>query len=185
MPAFQKQILRQEMKEKRERLSQEIPNAGEQLAVLFFKHFDFPPEMCIGGYWPIGSELDIRPLLDQLHDKGFVCALPCLEEEIMTYRQWSPSTALHQKNFHTFEPNPTAPLVIPDVLLVPFLAFDHTGHRLGYGQGHFDQYLHHHKAITIGVGFKGQEVDRIPHQPHDFVLDMILTEEGLVKSKAS
>ncbi len=79
------------------------------------------------------------------------------------------------------EPPSTAPLVVPDLILVPLLAFDKDGHRLGYGQGHFDKYLHQHKVITIGVGFSGQEVDKIPRQSHDFALEYLLTEKGLIR----
>jgi 5-formyltetrahydrofolate cyclo-ligase len=51
---------------------------------------------------------------------------------------------------------------------------------LGYGQGHFDRYLHQHPTLTIGIGYKGQEIEEIPNQSHDFALDYILTEQGVV-----
>lgn len=181
MPASQKKALRLKMKERRAQLFQQLPEAGDLITALFFKDFDFSPQTIIGGYWPIGSELDIRPLLFKLHEKKFTNGLPCLEPDGITYRLWTPSTPLEKKTFHTFEPPSTSPLVFPEVLLVPLLAFDKKGHRLGYGQGHFDRFLHHHKAMTIGIGFKGQEVDKIPHQSHDFALDMILTEQGVIK----
>lgn len=79
------------------------------------------------------------------------------------------------------EPSPTAHFVIPDLVFVPLLAFDKEGHRLGYGQGHFDKYLQQHKVITIGVGFSDQEVDKVPRQPHDFALEYLLTEKGLIR----
>jgi len=181
MPASQKKMLREIMKERRLHLFQENPEAGHQVANLFFEVFDFPPESIIGGYWPIGSELDLKPLLTTLIDKGFKCALPSVSREGMIFRLWDPLMPLTQGGFKTFEPPMTAPIVIPHVLLVPLLAFDKTGHRLGYGQGHYDKFLHHHKVITIGIGFKGQEIDKIPHQPHDFALDYVLTEQGLIR----
>jgi 5-formyltetrahydrofolate cyclo-ligase len=181
MPASQKKILRVRMKERRALLFQQVANAGERIAELFFNQFEFPPQTIIGGYWPIGSELDIRPLLFKLHEQEFGCALPCLEPQGITYRLWTPSISLEKKMFHTFEPPSTSLLVFPEVLLVPLLAFDKKGHRLGYGQGHFDRFLQNHKAMTIGIGFKEQEIDKIPHQSHDFALDMILTEQGIIK----
>jgi 5-formyltetrahydrofolate cyclo-ligase len=87
---------------------------------------------------------------------------------------------LQKGPFHVLEPFSTVPTAIPNVLLVPLLAFDRQGHRLGYGQGHFDRFLHQHKVITIGIGFKGQEVDKVPYQIHDFSLDYILTEEEII-----
>lgn len=183
MPAEQKKILRDIMKEKRKILFQDHPNAGEKIVALFFNFFDLSPEAIVGGYWPMKSELDIKPLLNKLLNKGFRCALPCITSEGLIYRAWTSSTHLEKGTFHAFEPPSTAPVTIPNVLLVPLLAFDKEGHRLGYGQGHFDRFLHQHKVLTIGVGFKGQEVEKIPRQDHDFALDYILTEEGVVSRK--
>jgi len=179
MPALQKKILRLEMKERRVLLFQRHPHAGEEISTLFFKFFELSPSAIVGGYWPIGSELDIRPLLHKLIDKNFQCALPCIDTNGITFRLWTPLTPLEKGPFHTFEPALTSPVVFPDILLVPLLAYDKNRHRLGYGQGHYDRYLHHHKTKTIGVGFKDQEVEKVPHQSHDFVLDAILTEKGV------
>jgi len=181
MPVLQKKMLREAMKEKRALLFQQYPAVGEKIIPLFFEAFDFPLNLTVGGYWPIGSEFDIRPLLNTLINKGFRCALPCIAPEGMIFRLWKPMDFLHPGKFNMLEPPCESPLVVPDVLLVPLLAFDKEGHRLGYGQGHFDKFLHQHKAVTVGIGFKGQEVERIPRQPHDFSLDYILTENGVLK----
>src|ERR1700722_922859 len=173
MPASQTKKLRLLMKKQRTLFFQECFDAGEKITANFFDFFDFPPQTLIGGYWPMGSELDVRSLLNKLIEKGFKCALPSLTPEGLLFRLWTPSTHLERGLFQILEPPSTAPLVLPDVLLVPLLAFDKYGHRLGYGQGHFDRYLHQYKVLTIGVGFKGQEIEKIPHQPHDFALDYI------------
>lgn len=183
MPASQKKIMRLMMKERRAMLFQQHPAAGEHIATLFFDTFALPFQTVIGGYWPIGSEMNLRPLLYKLIEKDFKCALPCITPEGLLFRLWRPLTPLENGDFGISEPPITAPIVSPDILFVPLLAFDKDGHRLGYGQGHYDHYLHHHKSITIGIGFKGQEVDEIPRQPHDFALDYILTEEEIRKFK--
>jgi 5-formyltetrahydrofolate cyclo-ligase len=180
MPAIQKQLMRHQMKERRLKLFQAHPDAPQKIVTLFFDLFDFPLQTIVGGYWPMGNELDLRPLLNAFLQKGFRCALPCISDEGINFRLWTPSLSLVRGSFKIFEPPPSAPLILPDLMFIPLLAFDKGGHRLGYGQGHFDRYLHHHKVLTIGVGFKGQEVEKIPHQPHDFALDYILTEEGIV-----
>ena len=169
-------MMRTLMKEKRSVLFQQHPNAGEQITNLFFDRFDVQQKSIIGGYWPIGSELDIRPLLYQLIETGFTCALPRITLESLVFHQWAPLTLLEKGIFHVLEPSANEPILIPEVLFVPLLAFDKEGHRLGYGQGHYDRYLHLHKALTVGIGFKGQEVEHIPRQSHDFALDYILTE---------
>ena len=183
MPASQRKMMRLIMKEKRASLFHNCPDAGEKIVTLFFEFFDLPLSTIVGGYWPIGSEFDIKPLLNKLNEKGFKCALPSITSEGLIFRLWSSSTFLEKGVFQVLEPPSTAPVVIPHVLLVPLLAFDKEGHRLGYGQGHFDRFLHHHQVLTIGVGFKDQEVENIPRQAHDFALDYILTEEKLIISR--
>lgn len=175
-----KKRLRIAMKEKRTLLFQQHPEAGNRIATLFFEILDLPPYLIVGAYWPIGSELDTRPLLKKLMEQGFECALPRITPQGLEFHLWTESIPLMKGTFQTFEPPSTIAVVVPDVLLVPLLAFDKRGHRLGYGQGHFDRYLHQHPTLTIGIGFKGQEIKEIPRQSHDFALDYILTEEGLV-----
>jgi len=179
MSLSKKQTLRELMKKKRALLFQQYPQAGEKIATLFFDFFDLPHQTIIGAYWPIGSEFEIRPLLSKLIAEGFTCALPCVEQEGLLFRVWEPSLILVKRNFQLLEPPITSPIVQPDVLLVPLLAFDKGGHRLGYGQGHYDRYLQHYKALTVGIGFKEQEVEKIPSQSHDIPLDFIMTEEGV------
>jgi 5-formyltetrahydrofolate cyclo-ligase len=180
MPASQKQLMRAVMKEKRRILFQEHPDAGEKITIHFFNFFSLSSDAIVGGYWPMKSELDIRPLSNKLFEEGFKCALPCITSKGLIYRKWTPVTHLEKGLFQALEPLSTAPVIIPNVLLVPLLAFDKEGHRLGYGQGHFDRFLHQHKVLTIGIGFKDQEVEKIPRQAHDFALDYILTEKGVV-----
>jgi 5-formyltetrahydrofolate cyclo-ligase len=179
MSILQKRMLRTLMIGKRAHISKLHPEAPEKIIEFFFNFFKFSPETPIGAYWPIRSELDVRPLLHTLISKGFHCALPCIIPEGLQFRLWSPSTELIDGKMGTLEPSPSAPFIIPEVLLVPLLAFDKNGHRLGYGQGHYDHYLTHHKTTTIGVGYKGQEVDSIAFEPYDISLNYVLTEEGV------
>src|SRR6185312_4240082 len=79
------------------------------------------------------------------------------------------------------EPSPAAAEVVPDIMLVPLAAFDATGHRIGYGAGHYDHtfaHLRKAKAITgIGLAFAVQEIESIPALSHDVPLDYVLTEK--------
>lgn len=180
MSVEQKKNLRTHMKDQRSQSYKLHNQAGEDIAQLYFLNFDFSSDKIIGGYWPIGSELDLRPLLNQLYERGYKCALPCLEEEGMIYRIWTPSTPLLQKKFHTLEPPSISEEVSPDIIFVPLLAFDRKGHRLGYGKGHFDRYLEKHKAFTIGVAFQEQEVLEVPNQEHDQALNSVLTNKEVI-----
>ncbi|MBL8676953.1 MAG: 5-formyltetrahydrofolate cyclo-ligase, partial [Alphaproteobacteria bacterium] len=131
MPVAQKKHLRQVMKERRKKLFQNHPSAGIEACSHFFNNYKLIPHLKIAGYWPWGSELDIKPLLYRFIDEGFECALPAITPQGMIFRQWSPNTSLVSGSFTMLEPPPAAPLVNPDLIFVPLLAFDKEGHRLG------------------------------------------------------
>jgi 5-formyltetrahydrofolate cyclo-ligase len=140
----------------------------------------------ISGFWPIRSEIDVRPLLEALHARGQRLCLPVLARPAMIFRLWKPGDALVLKGFGVSEPPPAAPEVAPLAMLVPLAAFDRRGGRLGYGKGHFDTAIAavcgHHRVLTLGVAFSVQEVPTVPLEPHDRRLDMILTESELIRT---
>lgn len=141
------------------------------------------PDGPVGGYWPLGSELDVRPLLLHLVDHGRIAALPESgpRGQPLTFRHWDAGVPMRTGRYGIAEPDGTA-AVVPAVLLVPLLAFDRTGHRLGYGAGYYDRTIAALRAagplLTIGVGFAAQEVERVPTGPHDEPLDWIVTERA-------
>lgn len=142
----------------------------------------------ISGYWSIGDELDARPALRALRDAGRTVALPVLGARgaPLTFRQWSADARLEPRLWGIQEPAPDAPEVVPDLLLVPLLAFDRRGNRLGYGGGYYDRTLNGLRAtrgLTVyacGVCFAAQEVASVPCAPYDQQLDAVITEEGLL-----
>jgi 5-formyltetrahydrofolate cyclo-ligase len=87
------------------------------------------------------------------------------------------------------EPSPGAAEIVPDIVLVPMAAFDRSGHRIGYGAGHYDRtlaQLRKLKAITaIGLAFAAQEVKAVPALPHDVALDYVLTETEVFDCRSS
>ena len=117
-------------------------------------------------------------------------ALPVVVERDrhLDFRAWSPGDDLEAGDHGTWHPYPSAPLVVPDVVLVPLLAFDRAGWRLGYGGGYYDRTLQGLRraapVTTIGIGFAAQEVMTVPHDGHDQRLDWIATETGLIEVTA-
>jgi len=97
----------------------------------------------IGGYWPLLGELDIRPLLKACHAQGHELALPCTPRKgkPLTFRVWTPSESLKAGPHGTREPFPEKEEVMPNLILVPLLAFTQHGERLGYGRGFYDRTL--------------------------------------------
>lgn len=141
----------------------------------------------VSGYWPERSELDIRPLMTALHARGHRLALPVVlgHGRPLVFRAWRPGDALEPRPFGLEEPAVTAPELVPRVLLVPLLAFDREGYRIGYGAGYYDMTLAALRAradtLAIGVGYAAQGVERLPRDAHDERLDGVVTEEGAVR----
>ncbi len=136
------------------------------------------------GFMPFRTEIDVRPLLDALAEAGWRTALPVIEgpKLPLTFRAWAPGDPTVAGRWDILHPAPEAPVVEPDVLLVPMLAFDARGFRLGYGGGFYDRSLALLRAkkpvIAIGIAYAGQEVPEVPRGEFDEPLDWILTEKG-------
>ncbi len=174
--------LRQEAEERRRQLAH--PGFAKRLAA----HAAVLPlaiGAVISGYAAFRDEADPGLLLLALAAQGHLLALPAItaKGEALRFHRWQPVDALARHAYGVMEPQATAASVHPDVLLVPLLAFDASGHRLGYGGGYYDrtlQSLRAQKTITaIGIAYAGQEVAAVPYGPHDQRLDGVLTEEGL------
>lgn len=136
---------------------------------------------------PIGSEIDCLPLLHRLNAAGVPLCLPVVSgsDAPLRFRFWAPDDPLVAGTFGTSEPAAAAQEVSPQVLLVPMLAFDRNGNRLGYGGGYYDRTLKALRAasdgggiVAIGVAFAGQLRDKVPVSETDQPLDWILTEVG-------
>ena len=138
--------------------------------------------MKISGYWPIQSEIDIRPLLLSLHSLGHTLCLPIVVAPAapLKFRQWSPGDALTSGPFSTLEPHEFRPQINPKVVIVPLLAFDGRGNRLGYGGGYYDRTLAILRkrvgTLAVGAAYEAQKVDSVPHDKLDQRLDAIVTE---------
>ncbi|WP_188259468.1 5-formyltetrahydrofolate cyclo-ligase [Azospirillum tabaci] len=150
------------------------------------------PDGPVAGYWPLGSELDVRPLLLHLRTGGRSIALPVSgpRGQALTFRDWDPAQPLAAGRYGIQEPDADRPEVVPAVLLVPMLAFDRSGHRLGYGAGYYDRTLDALRAarspsdgpiLAVGMAFAAQEMDAVPCGAHDERLDWILTERETLR----
>ena len=142
-----------------------------------------PKGAIIAGYWPMGDEMDPRPLMLALASRGHAIALPVtpLSGQPLAFRAWAPGGALRPGPMGTSEPAEGA-LVNPDWLLVPLLAFDRAGRRLGYGGGYYDRTLAALPgAKPIGIAFAGQQVEAIPEEDFDERLDAVVTETQVIR----
>jgi 5-formyltetrahydrofolate cyclo-ligase len=152
---------------------------------------EIAPGMVVSGYSPIRSEIDPVPLMRALAAKGARLALPAVmaRGKSLAFRAWSPDDRLMLGPLGILEPSPAAAEVIPDIILMPLAAFDRSGHRIGYGAGHYDFTLAHlrkMKAIAaIGLAFAVQEIAAVPALQHDVALDYVLTETQVFDFRSS
>lgn len=134
----------------------------------------------VGFYYPIKEEIDIVEVVEELSKTvPFQLVLPCISQGEMVFQPYEGKNSLKQNSIGLYEPS-NGEEMIPDILLVPCLAMDVEGFRLGYGGGYFDRYLAKHVEITtIGVLASRFLCPRLPHEDHDVVLDGWVTENGL------
>ncbi len=140
-----------------------------------------PPGAVVAGFWPLADEIDVRPVLAALHEIGHTLCLPHTPPRgsALTFHRWQPGDTLHPGRFGTLAPD--GPAVTPTLLLVPMLAFDRLGRRLGYGAGYYDRTIAGLPGVrTVGCAFAAQEIAAVPVGPDDMPLDAIATERGLI-----
>lgn len=148
----------------------------------FFKAVSFAPTDIIAGYWRIKDEMDCQPILVRLMDSLQPVCLPAVlgDDQPLSLRLWEPHMPLYEAGFGTLAPAEFAPLVEPDLIIMPLLGFDARGTRLGYGGGYYDRTLARlqKRPRLIGLAFASQELEAIPRESHDIPLDMVVTEQG-------
>ena len=148
--------------------------------------FEVGPGCIVAGFSAIRTEIDPSALMDALHARGAVLALPVAvgRGQPLIFRAWTRDTVLVRGLYGILEPSSDAEEVEPDIVLVPLAAFDRRGHRLGYGGGYYDrtlQGLRRTKRITAaGLAFSVQEIGELPIDAHDEPLDLVLTERDVI-----
>lgn len=167
---------------------------GREAASAFARHFfgellprlHLSPRSVVAGYSPISSEADPLDILEGASARGFSCALPAVAapRAPLVFRLWHPGGALVDGPHGTREPRPEAPRCLPELVIVPMLAFDKVGRRLGYGGGYYDRTLASLRAampvlVAVGLAFSAQEADELPEEGGDQRLDWIVTERGV------
>lgn len=141
----------------------------------------------VAGFHPIGTEINVLPVLNAFADAGWSTCLPVTQgpNRPLLFRAWQPGDELEAGPHGVAIPPTSQAEVRPDQLLVPLLAFDRAGYRLGYGGGYYDRTLADLRAKgsrlwAVGVGFAEQEIAAVPTDPHDQPLDGIATPRALI-----
>ncbi|MDG6093786.1 5-formyltetrahydrofolate cyclo-ligase [Acetobacter sp. AN02] len=180
----EKSTLRRCWREKRLAGSDPAALAGLEEALL--SHILRSGAQTIASLWPLPGEPDLRALNRSLHEAGRNVLLPETPPrgEALEFRLWAPQARMIEGRFGTFHPD--GPVMSPDLILVPMLAFDRKGHRLGYGGGYYDRTLTAFpNAILVGFAFSFQEAKALPVEPWDIPLPLIITERGALHTSGA
>lgn len=179
-----KQAMREEALARRVALHAQAPDAPERMARNFLATIPLPDRAVVSAFVAIGEEADPAPLIGLLRARGHRIALPRVVKrgEKLAFHLYEPGAILIPGVFGLSQPAKDWPEAVPDVLVVPLLAFDARGMRLGYGGGFYDRTLKDLRAsrniLAVGFAFAGQEVEDVPHRESDEPLDWVVTEAG-------
>ena len=178
-----KNNIRKELLAIRESLSEEtVQEKSQDICNWLLKMTCFDYAKWIYGYMPIRNEADIRPFLVHLLKKGKKIALPRVEGDTMEFYQINSFEDLEEGSYHILEPKKESPKAEGGgFILIPGVAFDREGGRIGYGKGYYDKYFasHNQPLIKIGIAYTIQIVDTIPTTSLDVQLDGLVCEEDL------
>lgn len=186
-----KQQIRAELKEKRASLSRERRKEYSRRICDNLRAFiKTEKPKAIYFYYPLGSEVNLLPLAEELLSEGFstegrMIAFPRTCGETMDFYPVTSLSDFAEGSFHIMEPVGEAPLTEKEPLvLVPGLGFDRKGNRMGYGKGFYDRYFARFPSCRkIGASFETQIIEEIPAEPHDIFMDFIVTEKGILNRR--
>lgn len=167
-----------------------VPPAYQEEAALKFKdnflaNIVLPPKgSVISAYMPFNAELNVKPLMTHLLDDGYIVVIPHVvnNDRSLDFRTWTPKMPVY-RNLHGIEEADLrhSQVYLPDLMIVPLIAFDVKGNRMGYGSGQFDRTFAHLQDVrqqftAIGVAYESQREDDVPVDAHDYPLHKIVTE---------
>ena len=172
-----------------------LPAAARQSAAEIIATRAFPVDIradaIVSGFMPLKSEINPLPLMKRLAGAGVCLALPVVagRGKPLIMRAYAFGDELASGQWGIREPKPEAPEVLPNILLVPLLAFDRRGHRLGYGAGYYDMTINALRAkqavVAVGIAYAAQEIAEVPITPRDARLDLVLTEREVIDFRAA
>jgi 5-formyltetrahydrofolate cyclo-ligase len=168
------------MLEKRNGLaSGEIARLSKHIQESVISTKEFKSAKVVGAYYAFGSEVKTDLILEKARALSKKIALPSVEGESLAFYEMSSGKYLVKGRFGIMEPLPYGPVDEIDLLIVPGIAFDKNGYRLGYGMGYYDKFLAKKNVFSIGLGYSLQLLESLPKGKYDKRLDAIATEEGI------
>lgn len=179
--AEKKQKVRQQMKKTRLALStSEISMQSQIIQKVVTESDQFQRAKSVGTYFPVNNEVQTDVIINEGRRHGKVIAAPRIDGEIIRFFGFSDSGELRIGPFGIPEPIPSSePVARPDLILVPGLAFDKSGYRIGYGKGYYDRFLKSFEGISLGIAYPFQILANVPHNSSDVRLNFVTTIDGV------
>jgi 5-formyltetrahydrofolate cyclo-ligase len=183
---YDKSFLRNESLLKRKRKHSTVKKFNFNLIFNLIKKKYGKKKITIAAYYPANYEVDILSFIEQASKKKFNIALPVIKPQgKMSFKIWVYKNPLYVNCMGILEPDNSTKMVIPDLIMVPLVAFDKNLNRIGYGKGYYDRSLKKiskikKKTIFLGIAYSFQKCKAIPTNKHDFKLDYIFTERGII-----
>jgi len=190
-PADQKPQMRKAVLTRRnaidpaDRIEMSLQACENALSVEVFDPNQLVPGTVVSGFLPIRSEIDPRPLMFSLLNRGVrLCVPVVISKTTIEFRELLRDAPLVDSGFGTVGPDENATVLDPQAMIVPLSVYDHQGGRIGYGGGYYDRAIERliETGITpylLGMAFSIQKEERVPMEPHDRQLNAIATETGL------
>jgi len=183
--------LRSSMIERRAALTEtQRKEKAEKISKAFIGNMPLNRGDKIACYWPMPGEVDIKILIEILIEEGYMVCLPVTQgkDKPLIFRRYNKGDNLaKQMGLNVQGPSEFAPEITPNIVVVPLIAFDDKGYRLGFGGGYYDRTIEKLKKksdiMFAGVGYAFQQVKNIPKEKHDERLDCIITEKGITISQ--
>jgi len=168
------------MLEMRNRLKHpEIAKKSKTIQEFVIKSKEFESAKVVGTYYAVGSEVTTELVIKRATILGKKIALPRVEEDKITFYEPSSTKSLIRGRFGILEPQPYEQMNDIDILIVPGIAFDKKGNRLGYGMGFYDRLLSCKRTFSIGLAYSFQLLENLPYDKYDKRLDAIASEDGI------
>jgi 5-formyltetrahydrofolate cyclo-ligase len=185
-----KAVIRREVQARRDALPPDLRTAAAQ--AIAARPFPVPVRAgaIVSGFMPVKSEINPLPLMRVLAESGAQLALPAVigRGQPLIMRAFTFGEPLASGVWGIREPRHGALQVDPDVVIAPLLAFDRSGHRIGYGAGYYDMTIAALRAkksiLAVGIAFAAQEITNVPTTPRDARLDLVLTEREIIDFRA-
>ncbi len=180
-----KRALRQVMLKTRNSLSREVlDKMSEMIQARVLNMNEFVSAKIVAAYHPIGSEVSTIKILSSILQLNKHLALPRVEDETIIFAEVKDlEKDLEVGQYNIMKPkNHCLKMNKMDLVLVPGIAWDEHGYRLGYGKGYYDKYLANLQTVSVGLAYDFQVLEDIPHEQNDFRVNLIVTEKRVIKA---